>query len=414
MGRLAQGLVARAMLKKPARRFVAVSGYFPPIIGGTSTVLRNLLAAFQPESFSVVAESPSSFDGEHKAPVPTGVQVSRVGVPSFVKERIPYGVRLSRWLRFGMIPRITGKILAAKPEVIVAVYPSWPFLIAAYRAHLKSGAPLVTYYMDVGANAARFTLPDRPAVRFYEEKILRAALQRLSLSDAIAEDFQARFGLSSVVVPHSIDLAALPADAQPPTQLAAWKNKRLVVHTGVVEGLQREGLLRFAKVIHAHPELNALLVLSTPTSTTDLLANGFDLPCVKIGTFTSAEVMSLQRAADVLLAVLPFGTFEEYRRTAFPTKVVEYMAAGVPILAHAQPNSFFAQHVHKHGYALLAEEPNETAVHAALSRLLDDTPLRRELVLHAKATVESVFDLKKVATQFADACGIDRATLKRP
>ena len=52
-----------------------------------------------------------------------------------------------------MIPRLELKILAAKPERIIALYPSWPFLIAAYRAHLRCGAPLVTYHMDVAPDA---------------------------------------------------------------------------------------------------------------------------------------------------------------------------------------------------------------------------------------------------------------------
>jgi glycosyltransferase involved in cell wall biosynthesis len=401
------------MLKKPAQRFVVVSGYYPPIIGGTSTVIRNLLAAFRPESFSVVAESPSSFDGEHNAPVPAGVSVERVGVPAFVLGKIPYGARLARWLRFGLIPRIERKILAAKPEMIVAVYPSWPFLIAAYRAHLRRGVPLVTYYMDVSADASRLVWPDRAVVKSYEQNILRAASPRLVLSAAIADDFQNRFHLASIVVPHSIDLAALPAAAPPPARVAAWKDKRLIVHTGVVEGLQREGLLRLAKVIQAHPELNARLVLSTPTSHSDLYANGFDLPGVEVGTFTSVEVAALQRTADVLVAVLPFaGEIEEYQRTAFPTKVVEYMAAGVPILAHAPGDSFFAGHVRKHGYALLVDEPDEGSLHRALSHLLGDVAMRERLIRAARATVESVFDLRQVARQFAEACRIDPSALK--
>lgn len=394
------------------KELVVVSGYFPPIIGGTSTIMRNLLAAFRPESFLVVAEAPGSLDGEHNAPVPAGVEVTRVGVPAFIARQIPYGLRFARWLRFGMIPRIQKKILAANPKIIVAIYPSWPFLIAAYRAHLHCGAPLVTYYMDVSVDALRLAWPDRPAVKFWEQKILRAASQRLVLSEAIAGDFQKRFGLASVVVPHTIDIAGLRASPQPLAQLAAWKSKRLLVHTGVVEGLQREGLLRIAKVIHAHPELDARLVLATPGSHSDLLAGGFDLPWVELVRLSPGEAIALQRAADALVAVLPFeGAIDAYQRTAFPTKVVEYMAAGVAILAHAPPDSFFAHHVRERGYALLADEPNENALCSALSLLLDDAVLRERLVRCARGTVESVFDLKRVAPRFVEACGMDSSVL---
>ena len=396
-----------------AERFVVVSSYFPPVVGGTSTVLRNLLGAFRPETFHVVAESPSSFDGEHNARVPEGVQVTRAGVAKLVTGRIPYGVKLARWLRFGLIPHLENKIISQKPQRIIAVYPSWPFLVAAYRVHLRTGVPLFTYYMDVSADASRLAWPDRPIVRRYEQRILRAATQRLVLSDAIREDFATRFGLSSVVIPHTIALAQTPVESAVPASLKILKDRKLIVHTGVVEGLQREGLLRLARVIHDHPELNAQLVLSTPTSHADLRANGFDLPWVQIGTFTSAEVASLQRAADLLIGVLPFeGAIEAYQRTAFPTKVVEYMTSGVPILAHAPADSFFAAHVRQHGYALLVDRADGDLLRQALVRALGDVALREELVLRARTTVQSVFALQTVAPRFAEACGLAPTVLR--
>lgn len=400
------------MLKNPARRFVVVSSYFPPIVGGTSTVMRNLLAAFRPEAFSVIAEAVSSFDGEHNAPVPERVCVERVGVPAFVGRKVPYGRRITRWLRFGMIPRIEQKILATRAEAIVAVYPSWPFLIAAYRAHLRSGVPLCTYYMDVSVEVSRLAWPDCPAVRFYERKILRAASRRLVLSEAIGADFRERLGCDSVVIPHTINLGALAASPSPPAQLAQWRTKKLILHTGVVEDLQREGLLRIARTLHAHPELDARLVLTTPNSREDLLSVGFDLPCVEIATLAFGEVLALQRAADLLVAVLPFrGAVETYQRTSFPTKCLEYMAAGVPILAHTPPGSFLARHVTSHGYAYLVDRAEEPALVNALRSLLGDDVLRARLVERAGVTVKEIFALSEIATRFADVCQIDRSTL---
>jgi glycosyltransferase involved in cell wall biosynthesis len=400
-----------AFPKRKAQRFAMVSGYFPPIVGGTSTVIGNLLRAFKPEAFSVVSEAPGSFDGLHNATVPAGVSVARVGVPEFVTRKIPYGMRLSRFWRYGLIPSIERKILATGADLIVAVYPSWPFLIAAYRSHLRMRIPLVTYYMDVSSAWSQLAWPDRPAVKLFEPRILQAAVQRLVLSEALAADFKHRFSLGSVVVPHSIDLAALPRDVE--IILPQWQSSKLIVHTGVVEGLQREGLKRLARVIAQHPELNARLILCTPSSKEDLLANGFDLPCVEVVSLKPAEVLALQRQAHVLVAMLPFDQqFEAHFQTAFPTKVTEYMAAGVPILAHAPAGGFFARHVSQGGYALLVDEPNEERLFVSLRQIMDDPDLRRRLIEAGRSTVAAAFDLPKVARTFVEACRLDERVLK--
>jgi glycosyltransferase involved in cell wall biosynthesis len=396
----------------PASRFIVVSGYFPPIIGGTSTVMRNLHSAFDPSSFVVIAENPGSFDGDHNAPVPPGVCVIRSGVPSFVTRRIPYGVKITRWLRFGIIPHLERLIVRAARETnaqrLVAVYPSWPFLIAAHRAHLRLGIPLFTYYMDVSAEASKLPWPDRPVIRRCELPILRSARQRLVLSDALADDFQRRFSLDSVVIPHSIRIDDSPDPVPWPTQ-----SKKLVVHTGVIEALQLEGLLRIASLIDSHPEWNARLVLATPTPRDHLLASGFNLPTVEILRLTNAEVRALQRAASLLVAVLPFhGQVEAFQLTAFPTKVVEYMTTGVPILAHAPRDSFFASHVLRHGYARLADSPDLAPLTETLASLLTGTPDNAPLIARARATVNEIYSLPIVARRFAEACDIDPALLK--
>jgi glycosyltransferase involved in cell wall biosynthesis len=390
----------------PAKNFVVASGYFPPIVGGTSTVIKNLLAAFDPARFAVISQTPESLDGTHRSEVPEGVQVTRLGVPRSAL-KIPYGFRIARWLRFAMVPLIEKAILKEVRRLgaghIMAVYPSWPFVIAAYRASEKAGVPLSIYYMDVTPEASQLALPDRFVVRHYEKPILRKAAQRLVLSEALQKDFQERFGLGSTVIPHSIDLSAT---AMPPRPEKPGSYRR-IVHTGVIEHLQEEGLKRIATVLEKHPEWNAKLVLSTPTSKADLLSRGFDCPFIEILSLSNAEVRSLQCSADLLVAVLPFhGEIEAYQRTAFPTKSVEYMASGVPILAHAPAGSFFANHVRKHGYALLADSCQEQALEEALHRALEDSHLRDTLLEKARQTVLNEFSIDSVAARFAAATGL--------
>lgn len=399
------------MPNSPASSFVVVSGYFPPIVGGSSTVINNLLAAFKPERFAVISQTPDSLDGIHRSEVPVEVRVRRLGVPSSIL-KVPYGFQIARWLRFAIVPfiekAILEEVLRLNAGHIIAVYPSWPFVVAAYRASKKARLPLSTYYMDVTPEAAKLGMPDRFVVSHYEQRILGEAAQRLVLSEALKEDFQHRLGLPSTVIPHSIDLAASEGVPFRPSS-----SHRLIVHTGVIEHLQEEGLKRIASVIVQHPQWNARLVLCSPTSKADLIGRGLDLPGVEIVSLSTLEVLSLQRSADLLVAVLPFqGEIQAFQRTAFPTKVVEYMASGVPILAHAPTDSFFANHVRKNGYAMLADSSDSASLAQAIGRALEDAPLRNDLLENARLTVAKEFSVASAAARFAQAVGISHDALR--
>ena len=181
------------------------------------------------------------------------------------------------------------------------------------------------------------------------------------------------------------------------------KGKRLIVHTGAVAALQMEGLLQVAKAVEAHPELNAKLVLSTPSGIAEVIRMGFDPKAVEIVYLKKEEVFALQRFASALLVVLPF-TQRSDERTPFPTKTVEYMASGTPILAYIPADSFLAGHIAQYGYALTAK--SESELPEALASILNDHELQAKLTQNALHAVE-IFSLPIVANQFSEACGLD-------
>src|SRR3954468_22782381 len=97
-------------------KFVVVSGYFAPIVGGTSTVISNLLRAFDPTDFWVIAEKPDCFDGNHNAEAMPEWRVDRFGVPAGLM-RIPYGRIGIRYCRYGLIPLLVDQICIRADEI---------------------------------------------------------------------------------------------------------------------------------------------------------------------------------------------------------------------------------------------------------------------------------------------------------
>ena len=120
------------------------------------------------------------------------------------------------------------------------------------------------------------------------------------------------------------------------------------------------------------------------------------------------EFLNRLRMADV--AVLPHGftgsfCAEEYR-TIFPTKLIEYLFCGRPILAHSPPDCFLTRFLKEWRCALIVDVPDKNAVIEAIERLRSDACLRAELVSNALRTAE-MFQ----ATRVAETC---RRYLKMP
>ena len=67
----------------------------------------------------------------------------------------------------------------------------------------------------------------------------------------------------------------------------------------------------------------------------------------------------------------------EKRQFASPLKLIEWMAAGVPVIASDVPS--VAARVAHEGQALLASADDPSALAAAMRRLTADEPLRRRL-----------------------------------
>lgn len=396
----------------PAQKWVAVTAYFPPTVGGSSTVAANLISTFQPESVHVISERPATIGGRHTAEPPPGVSITRFGLPPTL-HRLPFARYWIRWGRYGLVPTVRRAILQALSQGaqrIVAWYPSWPFLLAAAQAARQTRVPLFTYHMDAPIPWQQAPWPDRVFLRHRQLSILQNATARLVISEALAEDFEQRFNLNSTVIRHGLDLRLYPAAN--PEPLARHKPLR-IVHTGVVEHLQYESLRRIIDAVADCPELRAEIVLSTPNRREDLAACGLDQPHVQILALPTQEVRNLQRSAHVLLAVLPFfGSIKKLDLTAFPTKLVEYMAAGVPILVHAPPESFLAKHVRRYRYALLVDKPDPAALITALKALQEDATLRLQLARRARHTAEELYALPRVARAFADACALSPSILK--
>jgi glycosyltransferase involved in cell wall biosynthesis len=243
---------------------------------------------------------------------------------------------------------------------------------------------------------------------------LRLAYPRFDGVIAISEFLQRRFeteNLPAVTIPPTLDVAAVPVhraggavesgDGQDHGLALCYFGTpgRKDLLSQIVEGF---AVARSARL----PQDDMTLLIAGPSQLEVAAAVGGSLPTgvTVVGRLPHEEVGTFVRAADFSLLLRPLA---KYSAAGFPTKFVESLANGTPVIANL--TSDLAKYFGDELAALTVDKPSPAALAASISRAAALT--RPELVaMRAKARqvaldgfdyrahVESVDALLKAAT----------------
>ncbi len=201
-----------------------------------------------------------------------------------------------------------------------------------------------------------------------ERRLARSAALVVTVGDAIADELARRYGIARPLV-----LRNVPAPAAAPQERADRLRARaevpadapLVLYLG---GLQAgRGLEELARAIGEVPD--AVLVLlgpGDPAYGRALQAIGPAGRIRVLGAVPSAAVGPLAAEADV--GVVPYRNLSMNHYLALPTKLFEYLGAGVPVVAPDFPE--IRRVVHDHGAGVTCDTDDPAAVAAAIREVL--------------------------------------------
>jgi hypothetical protein len=268
-------------------------------------------------------------------------------------------------IMFILLSTIKGLILNNRKEFncILTVYPPEYDLYAAFVLHKITRKPLVIYMHDLFSetrkNARLYRL-----LCFVERKIFSSASVILVTNERFKQ-YYLKKGISNVVVlPSCVDLHE---DKEPnrisrrifPTQ----RRKLRIVFTGGVYEANEDAILCFLKAIEKARDIEVIFATTSKKSY---------LKKVNIGFVPKKECYELQRSADVLLLPLSFKClYPEEIECAFPTKALEYLVAGKPILAIVPKGTFCHDFVEKNRIGIAITELSEQKILDAIKELKD-------------------------------------------
>lgn len=296
-----------------------------------------------------------------------------------------------------------------RKEKIEAIFtvPWDHFTISAYCIHKIARRPLYMYIMDdpTGARGCGGFQP--PMYALIMPRVVRAARRVWGVSEGMCEYFEKAYGVKCLPLLPLVDIESFRAKG-------AQRHFRVgetvhIIYTGSIYGAQADAVKRLVHVVNQQPDqgenarVKMRLTLYTSVSASSLEKMGMTGKNVRRDVVRHEDIPRVMAEADI--AFLPF-SFERNMRhiveTSLPSKIAEYLAGGVPILAHAPSYSTVAQYCREYGCGLVVDEPNEDALRDALIRLITDPALRHEVSAKALEAARKNHDASRIAKSLAE------------
>jgi glycosyltransferase involved in cell wall biosynthesis len=364
---------------------------------GSARVMHELLSCYDESSFTVLTSSVAH-------PATPGWKGSLEGCEGRRIVRIMWNLprfwRLNTAVRIMQIP--IACLLAlywvarTRPRVIFAVYPEIEFLCFATAVARIAKLPLKLYLLDLIP-----FVEERSVKGFFFRLFKRQAFSYASgvatISDGLS-DFYAR----ELRQPCAIIRHILP----PLSERAEERNEGNLFLGGGIYAINLQSSLRVAR---AALSLQKKMVYTNRDFSRQLSASGLvsSLFCEQ-AYGTDADYQQALCDSDVLVLVLDWeeesGSTRAALETIFPTRTMEYLQAGVPILVHCPADFFLARFFSEHGCGVVVSERSEAKLARVIEELTADRLLRDRIVGQAKLTARMFApeNVSSAAKQFVE------------
>ncbi len=349
----------------------------PPLPSGSATVVANIMEGMDENELVVVGAKNYRIPNDKIRQNAPKVEYISWRTASFKGAGV---IRLAQWPISLLLSIYYYKKHRCKS--IIAQFPNNEFLILGYILSKITGSNFYPFLHNSFAdNKAR-----KGIKKWIFEKVEKTIFSRssaiLTISDGLKEYYDKKYNnrFDIKTIRHSYNEAFGKTEFQQPIRT---KTFALV---GSINASNLDATIRLIKAIKESVEgAKIYLTSGTPDkylAQLGLLENGTELT----KRFSRNELFDHLHSVDAVL--LPHG-FEgeisevEYK-TIFPTKTIEYLLSGRPILAHCPSDSFINHFLTKHGCAFIINEKEMDLIKQKLHLFSKDIEIREKIAYNAQ------------------------------
>lgn len=354
-------------------RILVVSWGLPPFTSGSAVIVGNLAKQFSRSEMVVVGSKAMGFPPvEWRESWP---KIERCSISA------PREWRGQRWIRWLQTPTALLRVLwIARQQhcsAVLAVFPTEGYLFIGYAVARLLGIDFFPYFHNTYFEN-RSGLAQRVA-GWFQQRVFKAAKHVFVMSEGMVRLYRDRYPkLDCSALIHSFN-EPVP-EFQPPPRPSATPRVAIL---GNINEACREATQRFHAALSNPSRAHLDFITGVPRSRLKDL--GLFGENVSVRSVSRDHVIAALQECE--LVFLPHGfsgglSPAEYQ-TIFPTRTIEYLICGRPILAHAPANSFLSSFLKENECALVVDRAEATAVREGLERLVVDGDLRDRLVRNA-------------------------------
>ncbi len=369
------------MKKMP--KMLLLSRSVPPGVSGSSIIVSNLAKQFTRDEMVVL--------GAYKRNMPAVDWRPEYPKLGYATLQIGDGVRGERWVRWFQLPLLLVSVLwtlyTQRCRILLTVYPDMVYLFAGYLASVISNKPLFVYFHNTLVQAR----PASSFARWLQAAVFKRARFVFVMSEGMRRLYTELYpDLKCEPLVHSFN-EQIPTFESVAPRLRQTNDRLHIVFSGNLNSSNRGAVEVIAKMLPYLPDADVTIYTGTHHQTFKNL--GFEGDRIEITSVSRDILISKLAEADVLL--LPHGftdSFaEEETRTIFPTKIIEYLLAGRPIVAVLPQETFLADFLKHYDCAVVVTKPDPVALTEAIRRVQTDKALAEHLVRNALNAVQQFY-----------------------
>jgi len=358
---------------------VVICARAPPQIGGTGTVMYELLRHFPKES--VVLISRAQRKGISKDDRVLNVRTFEIGkVSSFVYVAV-YRLVLLPLLVLEMARSL--KRVPTKPGSVLVVHPDLDFLLAGIFVSKLMSLPLFVYLHDcIVENATRAF--EKTAASIAQRFVFGHAKKVYAMSVPMERYYRDR-NLKTEALPHGVDASLIRQVEQRRCQ-----GKPKVGIAGVVYETNGSAIKDLVEAKKASGDSFQICLATSRQSLSFLRRLGIADALDEVHTFPShSATLDFLSSCDILFVPMSFES-PVYKDllTIFPTKVTDYWLAQRPILVYGPKEYAFVSLAERDGYAKVVSSRGSEGLVRAVEESCGDIAQRVALVRGSRKMIE--------------------------